>query len=445
MATLAHDAGLVAAVANPISTGADYHALVELIGDARFVLLGEASHGTHEFYETRADLTRQLIEEKGFNVVAIEADWPDALRAHRYVHRGGSRDTDAEEALGDFKRFPQWMWRNSVVVDFLEWLRDWNALHPERKAGFYGMDLYSLHASIAAVLRFLDKVDPAAAQRARHRYGCFEHFAADPQMYGYATSAGVAEPCEDEVVDQLIDLRRRYREIMSRDGQQTEDEFFYAEQNARLVLNAEKYYRSMFRGRDTSWNLRDEHMTETLQALAGRASGGRSKVVVWAHNSHLGDARATEMSRRGEWNVGQLVRERFGVENAYLIGFTTYSGTVTAARDWDAVAERREVRRGMTKSYEELFHATGIPRFWLELRDHSNGHATEVLHGPRLERAIGVIYRPETERWSHYFEAHLNEQFDAVIHLDETHALEPLERSPEWETGELAETYPSGL
>src|SRR5438067_12843117 len=312
MATLSHDAALVSAMAHRISSAADYDGLIGLIADAHFVLIGEASHGTHEFYQTRAEFTRRLIEEKDFNVVALEADCPDALRVNRYLQQTNAKDASADEALGDFKRFPQWMWRNTVVLDFVEWLRDWNKLRPRAKAGLYGMDLYSLHASIESVLRYLEKVDPVAAKRARRRYACFEDFGEDPQAYGYAASTGVAEPCEDEVVDQLVELRRKYREIMSHDGQQTEDEFFYAEQNARLIKNAERYYRSMFRGRDESWNLRDTHMVETLGALTTHFDSGKSKVVVWAHNSHLGDARATEMSERGELNVGQLVRERFG-------------------------------------------------------------------------------------------------------------------------------------
>ncbi|PYL17237.1 MAG: erythromycin esterase [Verrucomicrobia bacterium] len=429
--------------AHRISATADYDDLIELAGPAGFVLIGEASHGTHEFYARRAELTRRLIAEKNFRIVALEADWPDMLRVHRYV-AGRAEERNAAEALSDFRRFPAWMWRNTVMVEFVEWLRDWNQQRQaeRERAGMFGLDLYSMHASIDSVLRYLDKVDPAAARRARHRYGCFEFFGEDPQAYGYATTRGQLESCEDEVVAQLADLRRKYGDLMSRDGQVAEDEFFYAEQNARLVANAERYYRSMFRGRDTSWNLRDQHMVETLQALVGHFDSGRSKIIVWAHNSHLGDARATQMSERGEWNVGQLARERYGRE-VFSIGFSTYSGTVTAASDWGGTAERKRVLPALAGSYEELFHNVGVPRFWLNLRERND--ATELLRARRLERAIGVIYRPETERWSHYFEACLPEQFDAIVHLDETRALEPLERSSEWECGELPETYPEGL
>ena len=423
----------------------DYDPLLEFVGEARFVLLGEASHGTHEFYGERAEITKRLIVEKGFNAVAVEADWPDAYRVNRYV-RGEGADASAEEALGGFKRFPTWMWRNRVVVEFAEWLRRYNeslAAGRER-LGFYGLDLYSLYTSVEAVLGFLDKVDPDAARRARYRYACFEHFAEDTQGYGYAATFGLTESCEQNVVEQLVEMRRRASELASLDGRVARDEFFFAEQNARLVKNAEEYYRSMFRGRVESWNLRDRHMAETLDALVAHLSseGRAAKVAVWEHNSHLGDARATELGHGGEWNVGQLVRERYGREST-LVGFTTHRGSVTAATDWDAPAERKRVRPALQGSYEALFHDAGTPRFMLNLRE--GGPARELLRQPRLERAIGVIYRPETERLSHYFHAQLAEQFDACIHLDETTAVEPLERNALWETGEPPETYPTGF
>jgi len=441
MMTLTKAADSVAAVAHPGAIESDYEPLRQRAGDRQVVLIGEASHGTHEFYEIRVELTKRLIAENGFRSLAVEADWPDALRVHRYV-QGSGVDATAEAALGDFKRFPQWMWRNTVVLEFVEWLRQWNRAHPNSQAGFYGMDLYSLHSSIAEVLRYLDEVDPAAARRARQRYACFEDFG-DPQLYGYAAEKGMSEPCEDEVVAQLMELRRRAGDMMQADGKRAAAEFFYAEQNARLIANAERYYRSMFKGRASSWNLRDQHMAGTIQSLLTHLDSGRSKIVVWAHNSHLGDARATEMSQRGELNVGQLIRQKFG-EDAFLLGFSTYKGTVTAADDWGSPARRKQVRPGMGGSYEELFHATGIPRFWVDLRETADD-ARDALQGPRLERAIGVIYRPETERWSHYFEARLAQQFDAIIHVDDTRALTPLERSGEWERGELPETFPSGI
>lgn len=423
----------------------DYDPLMKLIGDAPLVLIGEASHGTHEFYRERIQITKRLINEKGFTAVAVEADWPDAYRINRYV-RGVGSDVDSVDALAGFKRFPTWMWRNADVLDFVGWLRSHNDLLPpnKTKVGFYGLDLYSLHASIEAVLTYLDRIDPDAARRARERYACFDHFGKDEQAYGYATGLGIAESCEDEVVTQLLDLYQNASRYAYRDGRVAADEHFYATQNARLVMNAERYYRSMFRGRVSSWNLRDAHMAETLESLRSflHQQDARSKIVVWEHNSHLGDARATSMGDEGEWNVGQLVRERYG-DDARLIGFTTYQGSVTAASNWDAPAERKRVRPALENSYESLFHDVNIPRFLLTFRN--TQHATATLRDPMLERAIGVIYRPETERASHYFEARLSAQFDALIHIDETRAVEPLERTIDWETGEVPETFPTGV
>lgn len=429
-------------------TGAsgDYDALLDLIGDASIVCIGEASHGTHEFYSERATITKRLIDEKGFDAVAVEADWPDAYRVNRYV-RGMGDDADAIEALDGFRsRFPTWMWRNADVLDFVGWLRSFNdPLATEEKVGFYGVDLYSLFSSIEAVIRYLDQVDPDAAQRARKRYACFDHFGDEAQAYGYATATGIAESCEEEVVNQLTELRRRAADLANRDGHIPPDEYFYAEQNARLVTNAEEYYRSMYHGRVSSWNLRDRHMAETIDALVahlGKSRGGRARLVVWEHNSHLGDARFTEMGQQGELNVGQLVRERYE-DQAVLIGFSTYTGTVTAATDWDAPAERKKVRPGMRGSYEDVLHQVSTAPYYLMFR--GGGPAAQELDAPRLQRAIGVIYRPETERQSHYFHARLPRQFDAMIHFDETRAVEPLERIATWHHGEVPETYPSGV
>jgi erythromycin esterase-like protein/predicted phosphoribosyltransferase len=421
-----------------------YDELIEGIGDARVVLLGEATHGTHEFYRERAFITRRLITEKGFQAVAVEADWPDAYRVNRFV-RGQGADEEAIQSLSDFGRFPTWMWRNADVLDFIGWLRSYNDAHPpDRRAGFYGLDLYSLRASMQAVLRYLDKIDPEGAQRARRRYACFDQFGEEPQEYGYAASFGLHPSCEQEAVSQLLDLHRRRAEYASRDGRVAADEFFYAEQNARTVRNAEEYYRVMFRGRADSWNLRDRHMVDTLRELVRFLDQTRpgARIVVWAHNSHLGDARATEMRERGELNVGQLVREAYGT-HAVLVGFTTYTGTVTAASEWDGPAHRKQVRPALAGSYERLFHEVQIPRFLLPLR--TDLELASALATPRLERAIGVLYLPESERVSHYFHARLPEQFDYVLHFDDTRAVEPLEKNALWEAGEVAETFPSGL
>jgi erythromycin esterase-like protein len=429
-------------------TGAaqDYDPLMELVGNARFVLLGEASHGTHDFYHERAQITQRLIREKGFAAVAVEADWPDAWRANRYV-RHMSGDAFAIEALADFRRFPRWMWRNTDVVEFLDWLHAYNeALEPgAMRTGFYGLDLYSLHSSMDAVLRFLEVVDPEAAKQARERYSCFDHFGEDTQVYGFLTGSGTSKSCEEQAVAQALELRRKTAEYVQRDGRITAEDAFSAEQNARLVKNAEEYYRAMFLRGVSTWNLRDRHMAETLDALAAHLErpGAPAKIVVWAHNSHLGDARATEMGwRRGELNLGQLARERYG-RDAFLVGFTTHHGTVTAANEWDAPAERKNVRPALNDSYEALFHATGLGRFLLSLR--TDKPTTEALRESRLQRAIGVIYRPDTERISHYFESHLPDQFDALLHFDATRAVEPLERTAQWEKGELPETYPFGV
>ena len=423
--------------------GADYDPLLELVGDARIVLLGEATHGTHEFYRERARITRRLIEEKGFSVVAVEADWPDAYRVNRWVRSVGDV-RDARSALDGFRRFPTWMWRNEDVLDFIIWLRERNSGLPrERSAGFYGLDLYSLHSSIAEVIRYLDEVDPEAARRARYRYGCFDQFGEDSQAYGYAAEFGLTPSCEDHAVQQLVELQRRAADLPP-DGGIPEDEHFHAEQNARLVLNAEEYYRTMFRGGISSWNLRDRHMAETLEALIGHfeRGGSRAKAVVWAHNSHVGDARATEMGDSGEWNVGQLARERWG-QDALLVGFSTYTGTVLAANDWGEPPELKRVRPALSGSIESLMHEVGIPAYLLPLRGRER--IGESLDDLRLERAIGVIYRPGSERVSHYFEARVADQFDALIHFDVTAAVRPLDPGGVRPAADLPDTAPTGL
>jgi erythromycin esterase-like protein len=416
----------------------DYDQIVERAARARFVLLGEATHGTAEFYRARAEITRRLIAEAGFNAVAVEADWPDAYRVNRFV-RGVSFDRDANLALDDFRRFPTWMWRNTEVLRFVERLRAWNdALGPgRRKTGFYGLDLYSLHRSMSEVVTYLEGVAPDAAERARERYSCFDHFGPNPQVYGYETGLAGTEPCEQQAIDQLLEMhaRRAYNGAPGPD-RIPDDDGFYAEMNARLVANAEQYYRAMFRSGVTSWNLRDSHMAQMLDQLLAYLdqTGAPTKVVVWAHNSHVGDARATEMAEAGELSLGQLMREEHGAETL-TVGFTTYAGTVTAASDWGRKTERKRVLPALAGSWEEVFHDRGVAEFLVD---------TSELDGRRLERAIGVIYRPETERASHYFHAQPSGQFDLMIHIDETTAVEPLAAPAEW-TGDLAETYPFGV
>lgn len=439
MSAIGTNATLSAALA---ITGApnDYEALVDRVGDARCVLIGEASHGTHEFYVERARMTRRLIEEAGFNAIAVEADWPAAYRLNCFV-RGTGEDRTAADALGDFRRFPRWMWRNQVVEAFAVWLRSHNqrAINP---VGFYGLDLYSLHESVDLVLRYLEKVDPEAAKRARERYSCFDHRQGeDGQGYGAAVVSGREEGCERGVLEQLLELRQKQADYSSVDTRLPEDANFFAIQNAHLVANAERYYRTMFRDGPDSWNLRDSHMAETLDALLDYLDQPRlpAKVVVWAHNSHVGDARHTEMGRHGQLTLGQLARSRYE-RDAFLVGLTTYEGTVTAASDWGAPASVKRVVSGREDAYEGELHDAGLRR---DLLLFETGLEVDER---RLERAIGVIYRPETERQSHYFEAEMARQFDAVVHLDRTQALWPLDRDPGWvPEGEAPETYPFGV
>ena len=424
-------------------------ALEELIGDARVVLIGESSHGTHEFYEARAAITKWLIEEKGFCAVAVEADWPDAYRVNRYV-RGLGEDESADMALSGFERFPAWMWRNTVVRDFVDWLRIRNRRHKSNgrsQAGFYGLDLYSLHRSMQEVITYLENIDPKAAARARERYACFDHTSADDgQAYGFAAAFGAGPSCENQAIEQLVEIQRNALAYARRDGLLAEDELFYAHQNAQTVHNAEVYYRAMFSGRVTSWNLRDKHMAQTLDALLKHLDRHHdvpsARIVVWAHNSHVGDARATEVWADGQLTLGQLARQRYGAQSR-LIGFSTYVGTVTAASEWGGVAERKAVRPALNGSIEELLHETGEGDFLVSAR--INPGVADPLSAIRLGRAIGVIYRPETERQSHYFHVRPADQFDAMIHIDKTRALEPLEVTSLWIAGETPETYPSGL
>jgi erythromycin esterase-like protein len=437
--------------ARPIGASEDVAYLLECIGDASIVLLGEATHGTREFYRLRAEISKRLIVEKGFDAIAVEADWPDALRVSRYVQHGGD-DMSADGALSGYKRFPQWMWRNHEIVDLVNWLREHNAhvASSVRRVGFHGLDLYSLQQSMHAVIAYLEENDPEAAERARQRYACIDHLAEDPQRYGYATTFGMKEDCEREVVRQLMELTRQASEHLHGNDGQVPDELFYAQQNARVARNAESYYRSMFQSRDESWNVRDSHMAETLEALREHISqrtGRPGKIVVWAHNSHLGDARATEMGEHGQLNLGQLVRQRYRPDDTFLLGFTTHTGTVTAASDWDGPAELKQVVASRPDSVERLMHetavATGMAQFLLPIRGRDSVLAR--LPSRFLERAIGVIYRPESERHSHYFHADAAKQFDALIHVDRSTALRPLERSALWQLDEVPETYPSGL
>jgi protein-L-isoaspartate(D-aspartate) O-methyltransferase len=412
--------------------GADLSSLLTRIGDARVVLLGEATHGSSEFYRMRQKISRELILKKGFNFIAIEGDWPDAARIDHYVRH---REYPRSEWTA-FARFPVWMWRNNEVRDFVDWLREHNAgVKAENRVAFHGLDLYSLYSSIHLVLKYLEEVDPNAAKIARERYGCLTPWQADPATYGHAALNGTYPTCEDDVVRALRDLMAKQHAYAGHDGER----FLDAVQNARLVANAERYYRVMYYGSRASWNLRDEHMFGTLKLLLAH-HGAKSKGIVWAHNSHIGNAAATEMSARGEHNIGQLCRTEFG-DRCYAIGFGTDHGTVAAASNWDGPMEIKTVRPAMKNSYELLCHEAGVPRFVLPLRDRQSEHARDLMP-PRLERAIGVIYRPQSELASHYFEAVLPRQFDEYVWFDETSAVTPF-RTQELEG--MPDTYPFGV
>lgn len=404
-----------------------YTSLLEKIGDARFVLLGEASHGTQEFYQTRIEITQQLIQKKEFQAIAIEGDWPDVYGIHRYLQGEGNID-DAKQALNNFNHFPRWMWRNTTLPPFLKWLRQHNDQRsPQNKIGMYGLDLYSMYTSMQAVIDYLEKVDPIEAKRAKKRYGCFDHLCVDPQDYGYLTNMGLKKSCVKEAVEQLLELQNHALDYIRGNDLADADEYFYAMQNAQVIKDAEKYYRSLFEGKVSCWNLRDTHMVKTFNLLADHLenrSGKPTKIIVWAHNSHVGDARATEMGERGEVNIGQLIREQHDLDT-YLIGFSTFDGFVTAASDWGSPAQRKSVNPGMASSYEDLFHRLKYKNFILPLK--ANKNIEHLLNISRLQRAIGVIYRPETEYLSHYFYSRLPYQFDSIIHFDHTSAVQPLD------------------
>ena len=431
---------LIATAAEPLPNIDDpaFGEFFDRFADAKVVLLGEASHGTSEFYRARAEISRRLVERHGFNIVAVEADWPDAATIDRYARHRPWREGE----LKAFDRFPTWMWRNREFDGFIRWLRKHNEGRPyERMCGFYGLDLYNLSASMRAVIDFLEREDPELARLAHRRYGCLEPWAEEPQLYGRnALLEGFAR-CEVGVLQMLRDLLQHQLDCYSPEC----DEWLDAAANARLVKDAEAYYRVMYHGSAASWNLRDQHMFDTLNMILDAKPD--AKAVVWAHNSHIGNARFTDMGmRREELNIGQLCKEKWDAR-ARLIGFGTHCGTVAASDDWDEPMEVKQVRPSLPESYERASHDTAMPRFLLDLREGEVGRELrEGLMEPRLERFIGVIYRPETERWSHYSEAVLPRQFDAWVWFDETHAVAPLagEQRP-GDHREVDETYPFGL
>lgn len=420
-----------------------YIKLIDYIGDAQIVLLGEATHGTKQFYDIRAEITKLLITQKNFNAIAIEGDWPDAYQVNLYINN--KEYNSASDALSSFSRFPTWMWANKSILSLIEWLKEHNSKQEEpnkknNRIGFFGLDLYSLYSSIEAVINTLEKIDPKAAQEAKEYYSCFDQYKYNPQAYGYAVFLRIIRSCSKEVLESLQKILAKDYSKLEQD-KNLSDETFYIEQNARVIKNAENYYRSMFINENSNWNLRDSHMFEILKHLVEyyKSQGVKEpKIIVWAHNSHIGNAAATEMAERGEYNIGQLAKEYYR-QKAISIGFSTYSGTVSAASNWDAPVERKNIRPALEHSYEDLFHNANIPNFWLPLKDKS------IIPQILLERAIGVIYAPLTERASHYFYANMPYQFDAIIHIDKTDALEPLAKTEEWIQGEIPDIFPSGL
>ncbi len=411
-----------------------FAASFDRFADARVVLIGEASHGSSEFYRARAAITRRLIERHGFRIVAAEADWPDAAQIDRHV-RQGQPSTWIEEA---FKRFPTWMWRNREVAEFVDWLRRYNAdrTGPEQ-AEFRGLDVYSLGSSLTEVLGYLDRVDPDAASVARRRYGCLTPWQHEPAEYGHNVTLFGEPSCEEAVIAQLRDLLDQRLTYMQADG----EGFFHAEQNARVVMAAEQYYRTMYRGSTESWNLRDRHMFDTLKALLAHR-GDDAKAVVWAHNSHIGNAAATAMGWGGEFNIGELCRTAFG-DQAVLLGMATDRGRVAAASNWDEPMQVKQVRPSRPDSWEQLFLKAGHPVSLTDWRADRDSELRRALAQARLERAIGVIYRPETELHSHYFRAVLADQFDALLWFEQTDAVTPLGPENPQQDG-VPDTYPSG-
>lgn len=440
------------------SMTAVYDNILEGIGNAKVVMIGEASHGTEEFYYHRAEITKRLIEDKGFSCVCVEGDWPDCYLINNYV----KGKAGLKESFSKFTRFPLWMWRNHQTIKFARWLKDHNSAleNDTKKVGFYGLDLYSLHSSMHEVLKYLQEHDPAAAKKARERYACFDHFSGDAQEYGMETCYGMKKSCENEVVTQLTDMRLAYAKSLKENHDlNKENEYFSALTNAIVVKDSEEYYRGMFTNKNT-WNMRDSHMTETLDSILKHITAVKqqdkdqsmAKAVVWAHNSHLGDSSFTDSRRIGQKNVGQYVRAKYGLESTFNIGFSTYSGTVTAASEWSEPGVTMKVRPSDPETWEYAFHQTGIPNFHLRFRANPSTKGLtleeknlveDIKDQNLLERAIGVIYRPRTERMSHLFTANVCKQFDCMIHIDYTNALKKIdegigERSHE----DMAETFP---
>lgn len=426
---------LVARIALPLEKPMDLNPLLDRIGNARYVLLGEASHGTSEYYQWRAQISQRLIREKGFSFIAVEGDWPDCYRVNRYIKGFSDTGADAHEVLDAFNRWPTWMWANEEIVQLAEWLREHNAgLSDNKKVGFFGLDVYSLWESLYAVLGYLRKYDPSLLWAARRAFQCFEPFGEDPQHYARSTVL-VPSSCENEVVSLLKELHAKKPQYCS----ENREGYFTTEQNALVVKNAEAYYRAMVRGGPESWNIRDRHMTETLERLIEQ-HGPNSKAIIWEHNTHIGDARATDMADEGMVNVGQIIREQHCDDGVFLVGFGSHHGTVIAGKDWEAPMEEMRVPGGREGSWEDVLHRAGAVDKLLLLEDMQDNDNCFTERG---HRAIGVVYHPEYEHLGNYVPTVLPRRYDAFCYFDETHALHPLHLHPSLE--KIPETYPWGV
>jgi erythromycin esterase-like protein len=423
-------------ISHELRVPADLDTLMEQVGDARYVLLGEASHGTHEFYAWRDVLSRRLIVEKGFSFIAVEGDWPDCYRVNRYAKGYDEYGDSAHDVLHNFERWPTWMWANREVVALVEWLRQHNSGLPEqKKAGFYGLDVYSLWDSLYQVMGYLRRHDPSSLPAALRTFRCFEPYGEDVQDYARATR-WVGESCEDEVVKLLAELRSAGPVLDQHDG----ESHFNAEQNAIVLKNAEHYYRTMVHGGPESWNIRDRHMAETLNRLM-RHHGSGAKAIVWEHNTHIGDARYTDMADDGMVNIGQLVREQHDREGVVVVGFSSHRGNVIAGSEWGAPMERMRVPAARTGSWEDVLHGVGRQNRLLLF---AHADLDDELFIARGQRAIGVVYHPEYERYANYVPTVLPHRYDALLHIDESRALAPLHLKASLEH-EVPETFPSGL
>jgi erythromycin esterase-like protein len=427
-------ADIVKDVAYSLDAPETLDALMEKIGDARIVMLGEASHGTHEYYIWRARLSKRLIEEKGFNFIAVEGDWPDCYRVNRYVKNLSGSGSSAPEVLQCFNRWPTWMWANWEIVSLVEWMHKHNRNKPlNERAGFYGLDVYSLWESLDELKKYLVHKDPETYQVAENAFKCFEPYSPEGQAYARASYRSPIS-CEDEVIDLLSEVRRKMP-LYNTDPEAV----FNAEQNAMVTADAEKYYRTMVRGNALSWNVRDQHMYDTLDRLL-KFHGKGAKAIVWEHNTHIGDARATDMREEEMFNIGELARKGYGDKDTFLIGFGSFSGEVVAARKWSGEMQRMPLPAAEKNSWEDILHKTGIDNMLL-LSDDLAG--ISPFRSPVKHRAVGVVYHPELERMGNYVPSVIPERYDAFMYIDKTKGVHPLHIKPDG--GQMPETYPWGV